>query len=273
MIRHSYIGAFHLTPLHAVAMFVALIGSAIAASLHSYQATARHMVADMNQALELTLRHKQEAYLTPDTITDYRRHLKTDLLRTHSIIYYAMDDRQHDLRSKPMVWRADRRSVRFQGYANCSTASILMASDQSLPLSLLFAAALWALAAMHYSRNGRHRGPCIGQLTLCTADGGFYDTHDQPVRFTPMQQQLMTMFFDAPQHTLSKQHICDALWPKKPDASETLYTLIRRTRTIIAHQCELNIVSDRGRSYRLEHISEAHPANRRSDSDEAPLHS
>ena len=37
-----------------------------------------------------------------------------------------------------------------------------------------------------------------------------------------MQQQLMEMFFRSDTHLLTKAEICDALWPKKEDASETL---------------------------------------------------
>jgi DNA-binding response OmpR family regulator len=66
-----------------------------------------------------------------------------------------------------------------------------------------------------------------------------------------MQRQLMEMFFRAPSHRLSKTEICDTLWPKKPDASDTLYTLIRRLRPIIEEHSNLKIESDRGSSYRL----------------------
>jgi DNA-binding response OmpR family regulator len=68
-----------------------------------------------------------------------------------------------------------------------------------------------------------------------------------------MQQQLLEMFFRAPMHQLTKTEICDALWPKKPDASDTLYTLIRRLRTVIETNSDLKIETDRGRSYRLTH--------------------
>ena len=45
--------------------------------------------------------------------------------------------------------------------------------------------------------------------------------------------------------------ICDALWPKKPDAHETLYTLVRRLKPVIEQQSDLKIVSDRSKAYRL----------------------
>ena len=52
-------------------------------------------------------------------------------------------------------------------------------------------------------------------------------------------------------HTLSKQDICERLWPKKPDASDTLYTLIRRIKPIVETNSRLKIESDRGRNYSL----------------------
>ena len=65
------------------------------------------------------------------------------------------------------------------------------------------------------------------------------------------QQQLMEMFFRSEAHQLTKTEICDALWPKKPDASETLYTLIRRLKPIVEQHSDLKIEADRGKSYGL----------------------
>jgi DNA-binding winged helix-turn-helix (wHTH) protein len=53
-------------------------------------------------------------------------------------------------------------------------------------------------------------------------------------------------------HSLSKQEICDRLWPKKPNASDTLYTLIKRVKPILEAYSNLKIESDRGRSYALK---------------------
>ena len=82
-------------------------------------------------------------------------------------------------------------------------------------------------------------------------NGRFVNAKGCEVKFTPMQQQLMEMFFNAPSHRLTKQEICDALWPKKPDASDTLYTLIRRLRPILEQNTSLVIESDRRKTYEL----------------------
>ncbi|WP_440314991.1 winged helix-turn-helix domain-containing protein [Leyella stercorea] len=71
------------------------------------------------------------------------------------------------------------------------------------------------------------------------------------IRLTPMQHSLLEMFMTNDTHTLSKQDICERLWPKKPDASDTLYTLIRRIKPIVEANSRLKIESDRGRSYSL----------------------
>jgi DNA-binding SARP family transcriptional activator len=61
----------------------------------------------------------------------------------------------------------------------------------------------------------------------------------------------MEMLWLSPSRQLSKTEICDALWPKKPDANETLYTLIRRLKPIIEQHSDLKIEVDRGKSYGL----------------------
>jgi len=67
-----------------------------------------------------------------------------------------------------------------------------------------------------------------------------------------MQHQLMEMFFQSPSHSLTKKEICNALWPKKPDASETLYTLIKRLKPVVEQHSCLKIESDRSKAYSLK---------------------
>ena len=95
-------------------------------------------------------------------------------------------------------------------------------------------------------------------LTIGISYGGIVFYNDkfmtlsgEQIRLTPMQHSLLEMFITSDTHTLSKQHICDRLWPKKPDASDTLYTLIKRIKPIIETHSTLKIQSDRGKSYSL----------------------
>lgn len=88
-------------------------------------------------------------------------------------------------------------------------------------------------------------------MVYATSDRSFRDCHGERIAFTPMQQQLMELFINASNRKLTKAFICETLWPKKPDASETLYTLIRRLKPIVSERCGLKIVADRGDGYRL----------------------
>jgi hypothetical protein len=114
--------------------------------------------------------------------------------------------------------------------------------------AVFLAVLLWGLFCLY------HRRPTIAGLYggLAMRDGNIVDAQGCAIKLTPMQQQLMEMFMSAPEYTLTKQQICDALWPKKDDASETLYTLIRRLKPIVEQHSELKIEVDRGRAYSLK---------------------
>ena len=104
------------------------------------------------------------------------------------------------------------------------------------------------------TKKGFRPRPQVSTATILSAlqDGRFVNAKGCEVKLTPMQQQLMEILWQSPSHQLSKAEICDALWPKKPDASETLYTLIRRLKPIIEEHSDLKIESDRGKTYGLK---------------------
>jgi DNA-binding response OmpR family regulator len=141
------------------------------------------------------------------------------------------------------------RQEKLQLQAECPALTIWQLSDQRPSMALASMAFVWAMGCgLHRRKSTAKDSPC-GGLTL--KDGRFFNSHHTEVKFTPMQQQLMELFFSAPDHQLSKQAICTALWPKKDDASETLYTLIRRLKTVLEAEADLTITSDRARSYQL----------------------
>ena len=125
----------------------------------------------------------------------------------------------------------------FDTEAKCSAAMIWSLSDQRLSAWL----AVMALLSLALSFRGRRQSQPI------TMDS-FSATH-----LTPMQRQLMEMFVASGSHRLSKHEICDALWPKKDDASETLYALISRLKRELDKTSSFDIISDRGRAYILKH--------------------
>ncbi len=71
------------------------------------------------------------------------------------------------------------------------------------------------------------------------------------LNLTPMQEQLMQLFYASPSRTLSKEEICSALWPRKDNPEDGLYTFISRMKSSLAGQSSLRIVNRRGREYVL----------------------
>jgi DNA-binding response OmpR family regulator len=134
-------------------------------------------------------------------------------------------------------------------------ATIFAMSEQRPALALWMLAMLWAGFCFYRRRQAipllpdRHQ---FGGLSYSETEAHFFDAEGQHVKLTPMQQQLMEMFFRSPNHALSKTEICDTLWPKKEDANETLYTLIRRLKPIIEQHSDLKIEADRGKAYELK---------------------
>lgn len=223
---------------HAATILFALILASMMTSLGSYRMTARAVEADMDRALALTMAEQQDEVISPDTIRTFNSHLQIAALRGKATL------------------AVDARGRQFRAYAHCPGATVLGLTDQRPSAVMWILTAAWAVFCLY----GRHRqenalpdGPLnYGGLRYAETERCFYDAQGQQVRLTPMQQQLMEMFFRSPGHQLSKTEICDALWPKKTDASETLYALISRLKPIIEQHSELKIESDRGRAYILK---------------------
>ena len=214
---------------HAVIILLVLILASGLTSLWSYQATERLVTEDVNQALAKALDEQQSDVISADTIQVFNRHLQIVGLRGNAVL--AVDTKK-GFRPRPQV----------------STATIFSLSDQRPSMILWSMALLWGLFCMYQHRRLSALG-LYGGLAL--QDGRFVNAKGCEVKLTPMQQQLMEMLWKSPSHKMSKTEICDALWPKKGDASETLYTLIRRLKPIIEEHSELRIESDRGKSYGL----------------------
>ena len=211
-------------------MFLALTIASGMMSLNSYKATEVLVTADMDQALAKALEEQQSDVISADTIQVFNSHLQIEGLRGNAVL--AVDTKK-GFRPRPQV----------------STATILSLSDQRPSMILWSMALLWGLFGLYQHRRLSVLG-LYGGLAL--QEGRFVNAKGSEVKLTPMQQQLMEMLWQSPSHQLSKAEICDALWPKKPDASETLYTLIRRLKPIIEEQSDLKIESDRGKSYSLK---------------------
>ena len=218
-----------------IVLFVLIVASC-ATSLGSYRATERLVADDMSQALSSALAQQQSDVITQDTIRTFNSNLQIAELRGKATI------------------AVDTKGREFKAYARCSEATIFSLSDQRLTAVLWSMTLLWAAFCFYRRRHEMLQMAGMlqyGGLCFAEAEGTFYDAKGQRIKLTPMQQQLMEMFFRSEAHQLTKTEICDALWPKKLDASETLYTLIRRLKPVVEQHSNLKIKSDGGRAYEL----------------------
>ena len=249
-----------LKPYHSIIIFAILVMSAIFASVDSYHRTRNDIINDMDRALVLTIQENQHQWITPDTIQNYRSHLSIDLLKQTSNLCYVV--KEEDKRGENQLSSREMRLHQYtiQGYANCSMLDVFGMSNQHTSLSLSLMAMLWGIWSLFYynkrnkqqERTERLAVKAFGALAYSAEEDSFFNQEShQTIKFTPMQHQLMQLFMQNTRHQLSKQEICESLWPKKPDANETLYTLIRRIKPIIESNCNLKIESERGKSYRL----------------------
>lgn len=241
-----------MKPHYVIFVFCLFLASAVLCSMGSYRNAEQRIVSDMSQALQQTLNAKTDQWITPDTIRDYRSHLRIAALRSHSFVGYDMPF--GGLRSQAIKHRSGNTETTFRSYASCSPLMVLSVSDHRLPALLWLLTLLWGALAVHRLRRRNvlmPELPHVGTLSYDAQRDLFLDAQRQPIHLTPMQSQLLQLFFSADDHRLSKQVICDALWPKKPDASETLYTLVRRLKPIVEQNSDLHIVSDRGKAYEL----------------------
>lgn len=223
---------------HVVIVLFALILASSLTSLDSYRTTKRIVSEDMDRALTLTMLEQHNDIISQDTIRTFNSHLQIVALRGKATL------------------AVDTHSPQFKAYAQCSEATIFSMSDQRYAALLWMLTAMWTMFVWHRRKLMLPPAQTIGrtsfgELTYSEAENCFYAADGNSVPLTPMQHQLMEMFFTSPAHKLTKAEICATLWPGKPDASETLYTLIKRLKPVVAEHSNLKIESDRGKAYRL----------------------
>lgn len=223
-------------------VFSFLMLCALCTSINSYHRTEYMIAQDVNQALKQVLVKMPDNVVTTDTICCYRNCLTIAELKDTAGI------------AMRTVRRDGRWETKLVAEANCNFSTTFMMSDQKASGSLLFIGMLWLFGSLWYVRRNKPelivQGLAYGGIVF--HDDKFMTVSGEEIRLTPMQHSLLEMFITTDSHTLSKQEICDRLWPKKPDASDTLYTLIRRIKPIIETHSILKIESDRGKSYSLK---------------------
>ncbi|MGN1376244.1 MAG: helix-turn-helix domain-containing protein [Prevotella sp.] len=211
-------------------------------SVLSYHRAQCIIENDLNKALELTLAQMPGDVINADTIRCYRNNLTITELKDTA--YIAIKT----------VRRGKRQETELIAEANCSFLTIFKLSDQTTSGTLLSVGILWMIASLWYIKRYKPelgiKGLTYGGITFI--NNRFLNSHGRQIQLTPMQHSLLEMFMQQESHSLSKQEICERLWPKKPDATDTLYTLIRRIKPVIEANSRLKITSDRGKSYSLE---------------------
>ena len=230
-----------MKPQIALFVFLLLLSSAVLTGIDSLRRTERQAQRDVDHALAVTLQQCEPDRIDADTIRVYRSLITMAAVRDTAYL--------------SLVMREDGEERRAQLTANTGlTLRRLWAlSDQRASGALSAIAALWLTISLWFMHRQQKTVSTRLQFGLLQYDehGHRFHANGHEVRFTPMQQQLMELFLEAPDHRLRQQDICDRLWPKKPDASATLYTLIRRLKSILHETAGLNIECQRGESYQL----------------------
>lgn len=222
--------------------FCFLMLCALCTGINSYNRTKGMIAQDVNSALKQVLAKMPDNVVTKDTIRCYRNCLTIAELKDTAGIAIRT------------VRRDGRLETKLVAEANCSFATTFMMSDQKASGSILLVGMLWLFGSLWYVRRNRPelivQGLSYGGIVF--NNDMFMTQSGEQIHLTPMQHSLLKMFITADTHTLSKQEICNRLWPKKPDANDTLYTLIKRIKPILETHSTLKIESDRGKSYSLK---------------------
>lgn len=123
-------------------------------------------------------------------------------------------------------------------------SSLFAVSDQTLP-GVLFSLAILSFASLYAWRKDES-----SQLTTEIVVANPAVPSLDSIKLTPMQRQLTQMLLDTPDKKVDKTTLCTTLWGNKSNAEESLYTLVRRTKSALA-ESGIEIICNRGDSYQL----------------------
>lgn len=250
---------------------LALMLSSVISCCFSYSKAKQNIANDLNDAMFALANENSELWTRPDTVAAIRHMYET----THKpLIYQAFDVNFRNTSLKDDAYftltLVDKRStfpkiqgnkivsdsimlvperavdglaIQVQGFADCSMASIFIASDQTFP-GILFSLSILSMASI-FIRKRRETDQSATGLVAVPASPSL-----DGIKLTPMQRQLAQMLLDAPDMKVDKRILCESLWGNKSNAEESLYTLVRRTKTALA-KANMEIVCNRGDSYEL----------------------
>ena len=237
---------------------------------HCYNEAKNEMRSQLNQALQhLVLDQSGQQYLMDSiaglhageilTINDRETKLRNSLsivpLKNTCHISVCLNDATKNhlfseratVCSDTLLWctqpnGANEVVIALKAFANPSFCAVLGHSKQQVSLTG-FLLGLFMLAVLSIRQQKMKNLPEV----VCPIKS----TPTNKIHLTPMQKQLMDLFATAPGHTLSKEEICEALWPKKDAPDDTLYTFISRLKSSLKRQSSWRIINERGREYTL----------------------
>lgn len=258
-------------------MFIplALMLASVISCCFSYSKAKQNITNDLNDAMLALANENSELWTRPDTIAAIRQMYEA----THKPLIYEASDvnfrnkslkdeayftlalvdkkniapkiRENKIASDSIMLMPDSATdglaIKVQGFADCSMASVFSASDQTLP-GILFSLSILSLTGMFVWRKRTHvmsQAGVVAVPAMPTLDG---------IKLTPMQRQFAQMLLDAPDMKVDKRTLCQTLWDNKSNAEESLYTLVRRTKTALG-KANMEIICNRGDSYEL-HITD-----------------
>lgn len=249
-----------------------LMIASVVSGCFSYSNAKRNIASDLNDAILALANENSKIWTRQDTIAALRKmheithkpliyqasdvNFRYSALKDEAYFTLALVDKK---KSAPKIQgnkiasdsimlvperATDGFAIQIQGFADCSMASVFAASDLTLP-GVLFTLSILSMASMFVWRRKEIEIPEMELAPVNTIinplDG---------IKLTPMQRQFAQMLLDAPEMRVKKTTLCTALWGNKGNAEESLYTLVRRTKTALA-EANIEIICNRGESYEL----------------------
>ena len=226
----------------AIVVFFSFLLPSFFLGYTSFASAKERIIADVNQALVKTVLQNKPERITPDTLRVFKSNLRISSLKATSYLALCTEE-------------PSKLSFCSDTYPNCSNATIFSLSEQALPATLLAMSMLWAMFSLAYLRRRRFglmsTAPAVqmevfGNLSFSTSTGLFYNEASEEIYFTPMQRLFMQALMTSERKRVSVEELCATLWPRKDNARETLYTLVRRLKPIVERNCNLRVVADKG---------------------------
>ena len=248
---------------------VLLIVASVVCGYVSFAKAKADMTDDLNQALHLAISENTDVTQMLDSLSSmhdkpmltfgaqhngFADFLRISALRDTAGITYTIRSGSETETEKQLstqgricsdtllLAQMPHSAIEVKAFANPSFFSILKYSNQRWSaISLVCGILLFGLLLLKQK----------SLATYQSSAGLVVQSQEQPLSLTPMQEKLMQMFFASPTRTLSKEEICSALWPKKDNPEDTLYTFISRMKSSLAKQSSYRIQNRRGREYSL----------------------